>query len=553
MKKSISIILAIIIAVSAVLTLNVFAEDNITYAAGITKEMCSPSYWYNKGIGDADKVLMTNDEIAAVNQGAIDGKGTNVVGVFNIKDTYDATAAKKSVSNIDIPTRALYVDGTKIDNQQYFGKMISAIKETGFEGTRQTLFAVTTARADLIGYPTDDFIGYSATDPDNEYQSSGLCINEPFAIRQKCEIDGKTFYWGYSLNCTGWINAEKLAICKDREEWFEACRFDLGSDDFIVVTADKIITEPSTSTPYSSEVKLTFGSLLRLVPEDKIPEKIGERGSWNNYVIYLPTRDENGMYSAKPALIPMHANVHIGFLPFTQANILDVSFSCLGNRYGWGGMLDSMDCSLYTRNIYRCFGFEIPRNTTWQQNIPDTLISLSGLDDTQREQLMETLPIGTLLYFSGHAMMYIGSQDKTNYVISDVGTIIDSVGELNIKNVYSVIINPLTVRRGNGYTWLHNLTSVVMLTPRVDISECAVDTYRDENGEISVSVTYEGKELYENVNYTVEITENTAKISGINNFNGEASFNVPKQKIGFFKKIANFFKKFFNKITSIFR
>ena len=39
-----------------------------------------------------------------------------------------------------------------------------------------------------------------------------------------------------------------------------------------------------------------IGTTLKLVPKDDIPEEIAERGPWNNYVVYLPTRDENGNY-----------------------------------------------------------------------------------------------------------------------------------------------------------------------------------------------------------------------------------------------------------------
>ena len=552
MKKSLSIILAIVIAAGSLLSLNVFAESNVNHAAGITDEMCAASYWYDKGFFDSDKVLMNTDEIAAVNQAAIDGKGTNVIDLFGIGATYDASKQAKSLANFEIPTRALYIDGQKIDNQAYFGKITEAIKTTGFVDIAPTLFAVCVRQADLKAYPTDDIIGYSAADPDDEMESCYLCVNEPFAVRQKCEINGKTFYWGYTTNCTGWVNAEKLAICRDREEWLDACKTDLNATDFLVVTQDKIITEPSLLAPYMSEVKLTLGTVLKLVPKDEIPAKIGERGTWNNHVVWLPVRDENGMYAKKPALIPQHCSVSIGFLPFTQKNLLDAAFSCLGNRYGWAGMLDAMDCSLYTRIIYRCFGFEIPRNTTWQQLVPNTLISLTGLDDVQREQLIETLPIGALLYFSGHTMMYIGTENKTNYAISALGTVVDSTGELTVQTVYSVAVNPLTVRRGNGYSWLHNLTSVVMTVTPARINDCMVEAEKDADGNIAVSVSCDGKELYENVNYTVEVTDNTVTVRGINNFTGLYSCTVKQEKIGFFRKIANFFVNFFRKIASIF-
>lgn len=554
MKKSVSVILAVIIALSALLSLNVYADGNVNHAAGITDEMCSPSYWYDKGVGDGDRLLMTADEIAKINQAAIDGTGTNVIDLFNIKGTYDATKQKNSLANLTPPAKDCYINNVKIDKTAYFNKLSEAIKKTGYDGTQPTQFAVCVKRTELKAYPVADYIGYSAADPDDEAVNSGLCVNEPFAIRQKCEVDGNVFYWGYSLNCTGWINAEDLAICKDRDEWYDACKVDVDGRDFLVVTQDKIVTEPSTRLPYLSEVKLTIGTVLKLVPNDEIPTIIGERGTWNNYVVYLPVRDENGMYMKKPALISQHCDVSIGFLPFTQKNLLDVAFSCLGNRYGWAGMADSMDCSLYTRNIYRCFGLEIPRNTTWQQLIPNTAISLAGLDDVQREQLIETLPIGALLYFSGHTMMYIGSENKTNYVISALGTVVDSVGDLTVQTIYSVAINPLTVRRGNGYSWLHNLTTVVMTAAPVDISECEITAESYYNSNPAVTVKYEGKTLYEGVNYTVEQNSDEVTVTGINNFAGTATAAVdkgeqPQEHISFFRKIINFFVNLFNKIA----
>ena len=36
----------------------------------------------------------------------------------------------------------------------------------------------------------------------------------------------------------------------------------------------------------------------------------------------------------------------------TKANIAKVTFSALGNIYGWGGSLNSDDCSGYMRNVY---------------------------------------------------------------------------------------------------------------------------------------------------------------------------------------------------------
>ena len=269
-------------------------------------------------------------------------------------------------------------------------------------------------------------------------ESSAANVNEPFIIKGKCENNGETYYYGFTSNCTGWTNAKNIAICTNKEEWLEAWKVQIGNNDFVVVTQDRI-----------------------------------------TYVVYLPTRDEEGNYVKKYALISEHYAVNkglsVGYLPLTENNILNVAFTCLGNAYGWGGMLGNMDCSMYTRYVYRCFGLEIPRNTTWQQKIPGKLVNLSGLNAEEKEKLLETMPVGTLLYFPGHTMIYTGSVNSISYVISDTGSLADSPEGTSVIPQYSVILNPLTCKRKNGQTWLENLTSAICFSKDIDINDCDIN------------------------------------------------------------------------------
>ena len=73
-------------------------------------------------------------------------------------------------------------------------------------------------------------------------------------------------------------------------------KVNITGKDFLVVTQDNIILEPSTSSKETSEVELKLGTVLKLVPESEIPESVNERATWNNYVVYLPTRNEEGKY-----------------------------------------------------------------------------------------------------------------------------------------------------------------------------------------------------------------------------------------------------------------
>ncbi|MCR5357416.1 MAG: C40 family peptidase [Lachnospiraceae bacterium] len=443
----------------------------IQLAEGVTEEMCSPQFWNDKTAGsqlEADRLLITQEEINSLNTQMLASKDTYMYDLENMVDKYDAAKLKESLAAGTVPQRAtLFVDGVSKDPAAYYKEVADAILATGYtETSRQNQYAVTVRRTTINNIPVNAYIGYTENDSDDEKASAALLVAEPFIIRQTATVFGDVFYWGYSDNCTGWVSANDLAICSDKAEWLDSWKIDVTGDDFIVVTQNQITLEPSVSMPELSQVKLTFATILKTVPEDKIPVSIAERGPWHNYVVYLPVRDADGKYVKRIALISQHYEVSRGFLEMTQAEVLRVAFNNLGDRYGWGGMLDSMDCSMLTRNVYRCFGLNLPRNTTWQQAVPGRKIDLSGMSDEAKLSAMNKMPAGTMFYLPGHTMIYTGTTlmngKNMAYVISDSGSLSDTSGELNIRSMYGVIINPLSVRRKNGSTWLSNITAAVL-------------------------------------------------------------------------------------------
>ncbi len=497
--------------------------------AGITEEMCKSSYWYDKGAGDADQLLADMDQIQTINTTCLGDSTMNMHDLEALNEEYDADSLRASLSSHDIPTRELYINDELIDNEAYFSRLNQAIAETGYTGTVKMQYAVCVKRAEMRDWPTEDIIGYSVTDPDDEMQSSAVLVNEPFVIRQRCEVDGQVYYWGYTTNCSGWVSGDRLAVCADKAEWTDAWKVDLKENDFLVVTQNKIVTEPSYETPYCSEVKMTLGTILKLVPEDEIPENIGERNDWYNHVVYLPTRAEDGSYVKRPCLISANCTVSKGFLPYTQKNVLDVAFSCLGDRYGWGGMLDATDCTLYSRFIYRCFGFEIPSNTAWQQLIPGRKLDISGMTDEEKYKLLKNSPSGTLMYFPGHCMVYVGTDGDKNYVISNTGSVSDSEGELNIKKVYNCILNPLTVRRSNGNTWLTNMTALVYLSDPLENKVTASNVTKSYSSK-KRNVTLEAESAFGPLTYTcadstIAVTDN-GKVTIPAGFMGKAKITA---------------------------
>lgn len=437
------------------------AEESggIDYADGVTSKMSKADFWADLS-DKADKVLATKEQIAAINKDIVTDTDTYMYDLKAIKETYNGVKRRDNLANsvvTDANRTNYYANGVKVDKTEYFAALQSSIaaNENVTENDKNT-YAVCTKRTEVKWCPTNDYIGYSATDTDDESVSAAIAVNEPMVI-QATTADGK-FYWGYTENCTGWVAAEDMAICNSKEEWLDAWEVDATKNDFIVVTTDRVVTETSFYNPDISDKTLTLGTRLKLVEEEKIPDMLDGRGTWHNYVVYMPTRDENGNYVKKMAMISEHSDVSVGYLPFTERNILKVAFECLGNRYGWGGCLNAMDCSLYVSYVYRCFGFALPRNTTWQQAI-NSCTNISGDTDEEKENKIKKIHVGSVLYFSGHEMLYLGRYKGRMYVISALGTLYD-VGDENVRSVYSVAINTLDAKRKNGNTWLTNLTGI---------------------------------------------------------------------------------------------
>ncbi|MEE3467198.1 MAG: NlpC/P60 family protein [Eubacterium sp.] len=447
-------------------------NDNMTYQNDVSAEMITYTYWAKRQ-KDADKILLDEAGIRAKNQKFMDDPATNMVDLKNATMEYDAAARQKTLAKgtyNDIVSRigskkSLCVGGVIIGYEtimDWFDEMKKNIEEAPVDTVKTKQYAICTKRADLWMAPNTDPVGWDENDSDDEFINSSINVNEPFIIDGYTK-DGR-FYHGTTTNCSGWVESDHFAICDDKETWL--AQWDLPGSQLLVVTTSHITLEKSFLDPAVSGVDLMLGTQLPLVPRDELPTTIAERGTWYNHAVYLPTRDENGKLARAVALISAHHDVSIGYLPLTKKNILKVAFSCLGDRYGWGGMLHAMDCSMFTRSIYRCFGFELARNTSWQRAMPTYKADLTSLTDKEKRQAISALPAGTLLMFSGHITMYVGEVDGKQYVISDMGGASeteDSIGaDLKVINRYCVALNSLDIRRKSGTTWLTEmLTGIV--------------------------------------------------------------------------------------------
>lgn len=441
------------------------ALANVTYPIDVNEEMTHPTYWQDKSGMDYDTLLMTKSEISNLNEEIVKTDGTYVLKLEDFNETYSPDEYMDILldEQYDKDYDEYFINTQKINPDEFFEDMRQAISKTGYRGSeRKIQYAVATEIADVRSWPCSDYLGYEQMDYDDEFQETSITVNEPFLILQKCIYNDELYYWGHTRCCSGWILAKSLAICKTKQEWLDAWKVDVNDKNFLVVTQDKVTLEDSYYYPKTSGVKLDMGTVLKLVPNMEKPKNLNARGMWYNYVVYLPTRDSKGYYEKQVALISEHYNVNIGYPDMTQTKIMELAFSCLGNRYGWGGMLNAVDCSQYAQNIYKCFGLYLPRNTSWQRKVPGKKISVSDMDAKDKVKILKTCPAGSMIYYAGHTFMYIGCVDDVPYCINSAGGFCDSYEGSTYYSLNSVVINPLTVKLTNGTTWLDKSIDIMV-------------------------------------------------------------------------------------------
>lgn len=445
--------LFVLLISSLTLSLNVFASG-VHYLPGVTSQMSEPSFWTNN-----DDVLMTYSEISALNELTISTRATCMYDLKKQSDTLDGVSLnsallKSTAADASYYAGWTYLGKSTVATKADFDPIVQNSQNPNPQKVQNVKYGIAVKRTELRAFPSPTPLWDDPNDKDFDYQYlSAVRVNEPLVITS-VSADGK-YYLAKSICCSGWIPSEDVAVCKDKTEWLSA--WDISPDNTLIVYGDKVYLECSNTSPETSALMLTMGTVLELAPFYDPNSLIDNRAAYQNYSVWIPLRMPDGSYSKKLALISEHHKVSVGYLPLTEQNISEVAFSALGNIYGWGGSLSSDDCSGYVRNIYKCFGLELARNTSWQSLMPMGKIDMQYMCREERIKVLNDLPFGSVLYFNGHEMLYLGSREGNHYVISAVSSIMNPQNTTLRQRVRSTLISTLDVRRANGNSWLDDL------------------------------------------------------------------------------------------------
>lgn len=429
----------------------------------VTEEMTQAAYWADKREGSRE-VILTPEEIQALNQDTALASGTMVMDLKSSKERFDGLRQNQAITNSATADAQYYFGwtysgqgGEKATWDDYQAMIDNCTDPTATEDM-PVRYGVAVKRTTLRVFPSFEPILDDPKDPDYDYQNlSAVQVNDPVLV-YTTSADGQ-FYLARSRDCSGWLPAEDVAVCQDKEEWLSA--WDLPAEQLLVVYGSKVYTDSSNSAPDTAHRMLCQGTAVELAGDLEPDSLVNNRSGYHNYIIYLPHRRDDGSYEKQLALVPKREEVNVGYLPLTEENIAMVALATLGDAYGWGGMLENEDCSGMIRTIYSCFGLHIGRNGNWQFNMNIEKMDLTYMSVEEKCKILDELPIGAALCFSGHEMMYLGKDNGKYYVVSTVSSIISPTTGKRLRT-RDVMINTLDVKRANGLTWLQALNKAFM-------------------------------------------------------------------------------------------
>ena len=386
-----------------------------TDVPGIRAAYLQADFWLAR-TAEPDTVLMSADDIRAFNNRAFDVDPT-LTRLESLPPALDRDALLAKIRSISSPSSydRWTVDGVPVTVNDWT-RFDALLNLDAISDSNPVRYGIVVRRDSMRTYPTGVSL-YNTPEPSDidRFQENGLFPGDAVAIYHTSR-DGD-WLLVQTYNYLAWAPADAIAI-GERDEIL-----DFGSrSPRLVVTGDKVFTNFNPELPATSELQLDMGVSLPLLDRDDVGDSLRGQNPYTSHIVSMPVRRDDGRLSFEAALIARSEDVSEGHLPFTRGHIIRQSFKFLGERYGWGHDYNARDCTGFVSEVYRSFGFVLPRNSGDQR---DSAIGINRRFDKSagRESRMDALrsmDTGDLVYIPGHVMLSLGNVDGEPYVIHDV-------------------------------------------------------------------------------------------------------------------------------------
>ncbi|MFZ2957381.1 MAG: SH3 domain-containing protein [Candidatus Ozemobacteraceae bacterium] len=406
---------------------------------GVTEEMLESGFWVNR-IPDQDKLIMSTKEIDRYNRKSF-RECDKFKNLRLFRSILPGREVRKIIGEVSSrPTKKRYLEG-KVASEGYFDALERSVNLAAIPENVVVRFGITVKRAEMRSFPTFDRVFVEPGDYEfDRFAETALYPVEPVAVLHE-SADGKWFFV-QAYNYLAWLPASDVAFV-DKLTLFRY----LDAKDFLVVTGKWVFTGFNPFQPEISELQLDMGVKVPLASRAEIPMEIKGQHPAGNFVVKLPARGPEGNVEWRLGLISRADDVHVGYLPFTRRNIITQAFKFLGQRYGWGGMFNTRDCSAFIMDTFRSMGVMLPRNAGEQGKlavgVKHEMTPEMGVE--AREKLFERIPPATPVYMEGHAMLFLYKYNNDYFILHDFAGFRVPAENGTLKNIRmrSVLVTPL--------------------------------------------------------------------------------------------------------------
>ena len=415
---------------------------------GVADAMLKADFWLAK-LSSPRQVVLEPAGIVAFNRAIVQALPQVVEDLDGFPLAVDRASLRQWLAADRLPRgQERYSDGTLL-TAGFYDQLERNLNLQAIRDANPVSWGFVVRRSDLRTFPTD-----AAASEDDEsddfdlFQETAVNIAEPLAVLHR-SADGKWLYVQL-VNYRGWLRADDVALAADRQNW--QARRELP---FVVITGTKVAPREAVMGKPVAEWRAGMGAKLPFFGMEK-----------EGYQIEIPRRDAQGGVIWQKAWIHGKADVSVGYLPYTRANILRQAFKMLGEHYGWGGLNEGRDCSSFIMDIYNVFGIRAPRNADQQEAVPGRRIVLRGIGDVaSRYALLTQASPGATLHMRNHVMLYLGEHNGKHYAIHSLGSYGDasrprSDGSLPRIGVMQIVVGDLDLPLRSGRRFIEVLTSV---------------------------------------------------------------------------------------------
>lgn len=385
------------------------------------------------------KILLTQSQIAAINWRNFERTATELYALSDAEDTILPGALR------------LLLQKEKLPQEPRCDKMGNLYRSDFYKALEQRMWAAVPTDESMIRHAVlidNSFLRTFPTMAGSYRQDEAgeldrfavtlLKLGEPVLVY--CQDGSGVWSFVQSQQAVGWMLTAHLAWVDDNQRWQQYCN---EREQLLVADSRRMLEYVDFNGCLQTQL-LLMGTKLPVydVTDD-------------TFILGVPQRDKKENLVMLQTLVQRDGGFLPGPLPFCVQNIISQGKKMLGEPYGWGGTNYYRDCTSFIADLFSVFGLQFPRNSGQQIK----MFGVESCDGPQKRQFIATLPAGSILYFPGHAMLYLGRNDTKLEILHSVYAIglpaLDNIVPHKIKRV---VQGDLHQYRVNGKLLLDAIT-----------------------------------------------------------------------------------------------